>query len=448
MTTGHNLEKRQDGDKTLKRARARNAEGTIAYWRAKLFKNTYRDRQGQTIEQPEWYVRLRHDGETRRVRLHTSDKDKAAEEAVRLSARLAEEGWLAVRRGMARLPASPTIEDFCAAYERACEGMERPPRPISRALYCQRLRQVCRLASVSQLRDLTPAAVDRARDAYLAQRRAQQRKGQSVANSLAGIIRNAAACFSREARRQLAKQGLTIEANPFDGHEKGQYIEPVTSLPLGTVNRVWKELPILRDGDPDAEAPTAKGSRSKGRPPIDWRKPHPKAWAAILLALGAGLRANEADKARWRWFRFDSEGNCFLEIQEEDDFTPKGGVKRTIRVPRELYDELVKARKDMASPYVLGGPASANVEKKGFGYRRPEAFRVATAWLRARGVEEGKRRGNPLHRLRKEFGSQVATTYGLFAAQKLLGHTSPALTSRYYASLTDLPELTHLRIVS
>lgn len=35
----------------------------------------------------------------------------------------------------------------------------------------------------------------------------------------------------------------------------------------------------------------------------------------------------------------------------------------------------------------------------------------------------------------------VATCFSLFHAQKLLVHSTPAVTSAYYASLTDLPYL-------
>lgn len=47
----------------------------------------------------------------------------------------------------------------------------------------------------------------------------------------------------------------------------------------------------------------------------------------------------------------------------------------------------------------------------------------------------------PCHRLRKEFGSAVTTTFGLFAAQKILGHSSPLVTEAHYAGLTNLPLL-------
>ena len=58
-------------------------------------------------------------------------------------------------------------------------------------------------------------------------------------------------------------------------------------------------------------------------------------------------------------------------------------------------------------------------------------------WLHGMGVTSAK----PCHALRKEFGSYVATSFSLFHAQKLLGHSSPSVTSDYYAGLIGLPEL-------
>lgn len=458
-TADHNGGKRQVGDKTdksVKRLRVRSGEGTLAYWRAKLFRNSYRDRDGNTVEIPEYYVRLRRDGLTKRVRLHNSDKDEAAEEALGLSERLSREGWSAVTAGQARLPASPTIDEFCAAYQKAAASMEDPPRPITVALYLRHLRQVCALAGVTRLRELTPEAAERARDKYRAHARAAKRQDDAIQNSLGIIIRNAAACFSKDARAVLARQGLALE-NPFAGIKRSQKIDPVAPLDREVVDRIWKELPLLRDGDPNAEAPNLAQFATRYRKlhegnkprwmPIDFRQPHPDAYCAILLGLGLGLRANEIDKARWSWIKCSAKGMFFLEIREEEDFKPKGGSMRLIRIPNELQDELTKARVDLKSPYILGGEASKSVESNGWGYRCRATLRIVNTWLRERGVETEEVRGNPLHRLRKQFGSEVATGFGLFAAQKLLGHSSPTVTAKYYAAQTELPELTHVRIV-
>ncbi len=165
-----------------------------------------------------------------------------------------------------------------------------------------------------------------------------------------------------------------------------------------------------------------------------------------MLAFGAGLRAREIDRARWSWFEFDVKGSCLLSVREEAEFKPKGGSLRIIRVPNELYEALVATRTDLSSPYVLGGQAGTPEAEARGEYRLPQVFRAASLWLRARGVEKGDS-GNPLHRLRKQFGSELATEFGLFAAQKLLGHSSPAVTSKYYAAQTELPDLTHVRVM-
>jgi hypothetical protein len=47
--------------------------------------------------------------------------------------------------------------------------------------------------------------------------------------------------------------------------------------------------------------------------------------------------------------------------------------------------------------------------------------------------------------LRKEFGSLVATQFGLFHAQKLLGHSTPVVTAAFYAGLTSLPDVRMLQ---
>lgn len=464
----HIPETRQVDDKTENKAerrmRVRSGEGTVAYWRSRLFRNSYRDREGTTVLIPEYYVRMRRDGVTKRVRLHTSDKERAAEEALRLSERLSREGWNAVTAIQARLPASPTIDEFCAAYEDATASMERAPRPISVRTYVACFKQLCGLAGVSRLRELNRDAIEGARMAYRRQARAEKRAESAIQNSFAKILRNAAACFSKDARAVLARNGLALE-NPFDGVKRSQDIQPVSPLPHTVIERVWKEAPLLRDGDPEAKDP-AKSAFSRehrkkhGRFPqwrhIDFRQPHPDAYAALLLALGAGLRAREIDRARWSWLKFDAKGDCFIEVRAEEDFVPKGGSLRLIKIPRELHDAIAATRHDMASPYVIGGDTVPENDRNGDllrkaatgeSYRRPETFRVVNLWLRQRGVEEGKVRGHPLHRLRKQFGSELATEFGLFAAQKLLGHSSPTVTARYYAAQTELPTLSHIKIV-
>ena len=93
MTTISNLDTCQVSAKTQKPLRARSGMATVAYWRDRLYNNSYTDRSGRTVRMPEYYVRMRHDGVTKQVRLDHSDKDKAAEQALQKFLRLESEGW-------------------------------------------------------------------------------------------------------------------------------------------------------------------------------------------------------------------------------------------------------------------------------------------------------------------------------------------------------------------
>ena len=409
IKTGLSLERCQDDDKTGI-VRVRSGMNTIAYWQGRLFRNSYRDRTGRTVTLPEWYCRFRFAGVTKRVRLQSADREKAAEDARELYGRLEKEGWAVVTNRQARLPASPTVKEFCELYVQCTASMERRPRQISVTNYCRCLRQLCVLAGVKKIRELTGTTIEKAREVYRATAREQDRSESGIQNTISKIIRNAGACFSVEARGIMKNIGFAVE-NPFAGIKRTQDIQPVSPLHQNIVEGIWNGVALLRDGDPDAPKPNLPGFRKRYRRkhshkarwlPVDFREPHPEAYCAILLALGAGLRANEIDKARWSWLKFDGRGDCFLEIGEEVDFKPKGGTMRRIKIPREFHDALVATRQDMGSPYVTGGHAGAESRE---GYRRPGSFRAANLWLRAQGVEEGRTRGHPLHRLRKQFGS-------------------------------------------
>ena len=71
----------------------------------------------------------------------------------------------------------------------------------------------------------------------------------------------------------------------------------------------------------------------------------------------------------------------------------------------------------------------AEAKRWGRKYRCDQVFERAIKWLRAHGVDTQK----PLHTLRKEAGSLVATEADIQAAKQFLRHKSIAVTSAYYA---------------
>lgn len=124
---------------------------------------------------------------------------------------------------------------------------------------------------------------------------------------------------------------------------------------------------------------------------------------------------------------------------------PKGKRRRVVPVEPELWQIFNETRKSGAKFIVPGNEPKIYTRETSpvnLPYRREEHHRTLVAWLRMKGITDGK----PCHLLRKEFGSYVATSFALFAAQRLLGHSSPDVTDAFYAGLTNLPELRHAKV--
>jgi len=136
------------------------------------------------------------------------------------------------------------------------------------------------------------------------------------------------------------------------------------------------------------------------------------------LALHFGMRRKEIFYTKRDWLDIDSE-RCAICIKAEGKFKPKGGLDgytagvsawgTKILEMSEGFDFLVTDR-------------ARSAEK---------AMKVVTDALR----DIGWTRQSPLHELRKLYGSYLATTKGLYVAQSYLRHTSPSVTSQYYAKL-------------
>ena len=406
-------------------------------------------------------VRLMVDGKRRRFTTGESSWKQARAKAVAIMADIKSRGFEeAVRlhsKHREEVPADPTLEEFISIYRETAKVMDSMPTPASMARYVRCLERVCSLCGVRRILKLDSEAVERFKARYLQENLAsgQSAKGggrrrskparddASVKTTLNAILRNAAAVFSKPLVAAYRLRGLALD-NPFAA-AKIRKVAIKTYSPLGrkVVDEIWRQSVLLRDGDPKASAPDPHAcKRSVGS--MDFRVPHPNAYAILLLELGLGLRRNEADKARWDWLISGPQRRFYLEVRAEADFTPKSKQSRIIPVDSQILGAL-KAIRDKG-PFIVPGPRPkrkrAENGPRSFVYRCEEAHRLLVAWLRLRGIDDPK----PCHRLRKEFGSYVATTFSLFHAQKLLGHSNPSVTSDYYAGLTDLPHLEPMRM--
>ena len=353
-------------------------------------------------------------------------QSRGFDEAVRLHSKHRDE-----------VPLDPTIAEFSELYRSASSSFDRTPSRPTRERYIRSLERVAQLANVSRVARLNEAAVELFKRRYMETARVTGRNEESLRTTLNGILRNAASLFSAQALQSYRRSGVEL-SNPFVGAQmKGIRLKSYSPLPRDLVESIWKGAAKLRDGN-KKEKPPEDGLRP--RETFDFREHHRDAYALLLLELGLGLRRNEADKAEWDWFFDDTNGRRYIEVRETEYFLPKSKQSRVVPVEEALWTALQAVKSH--DRFVVNGlePALRDPEKelKSAVYRCDRAHRTLVAWLRKMGVDDPK----PCHRLRKEFGSYISTVFGLFHAQKFLGHSSPNITAQYYAGLTELPSIT------
>lgn len=185
----------------------------------------------------------------------------------------------------------------------------------------------------------------------------------------------------------------------------------------------FMEHPLMDELDPCYSMPPLDLREKMIAAAADLRKDDPGAYAAHILSLYTGLRASEMKNARWDWMRYSDD--CKKQYLELPANT-KSKKGRYVPLSADVLAELRSLSGD--KEYIVPG-ASPTARHKAI-YRRH------SAWLRKQGVTGGKTN----HALRKLFGATIASTQGLYAAQKLLGHSNPQLTSDYYADLVQIPD--------
>jgi integrase len=146
----------------------------------------------------------------------------------------------------------------------------------------------------------------------------------------------------------------------------------------------------------------------------------------FLLAVMAGLRRNEIDKLDWTAFHWDKgliriETTSVFQAKTEDSL---GDVE----IDSEMMEIFRGYRARAKGEFVIESSVAARPEANYGHYRCQRDFKALTKWLREHGVT-----GNtPLHSLRKEFGSRMCATHGIYAASHALRHGDILITSAHY----------------
>ncbi len=420
----------QSGTEKIRRA----GKSHVDYWAPRLKKRSY-EWEGDTLEIPEWQVRIAHLGRREWFNTGTPNKASAAEKARKIYLSLIGKGWEATLAEFK--PAMQVARDGCTIGDfldqvKAVSGL----KPVTFEIYARKFRSLAagafgidggkakhdyvnggRKAWLKRVCDirldrLTPEKVNHWKVGVLkeASRNPLQLKHASV--TVRSVLLSSKALFSPNIRRHLT---LRLPAPlPFDG----------VTLPEAGKSRYKSEVNPA-DLLTAAKRELADGIQGENQP----ANPRPELFKILLLALGAGLRRDEIDKLQWNQI-------VWLKNKIRIETTEHGGTKSAeseaeVDVDPGLLDILKAYQPEPknGSPFVIVSNVKPRPQSvANHHYRCNRLFNELIAWLRAHGLKSR----NALHALRKEFGSQICAQAGIFAASSALRHSSINLTREYY----------------
>lgn len=369
---------------------------------------------GLILARGKWYLRKSFRGTQREISLATNCKSTAKQRATRFIATAQSDGFETAMeelrgRPLVKKGEDPTFGQMELLYREFCTQSARPPRvpTIKHNLGC--LRRLMTACGADRVSLINPSKLVMTNNGTTA----------SEKRSFASQVSCASNVFKKSALRYYKARGLNV-SNPFANMEVPRpKLEPYSPLPPKERQAIWEAIDTTLA-------------------PVDAM--------IVLLALAAGLRRSEIEAAEVAWLT-PREKNAILTIQETKSFVPKSGESRIVPISHEVHRRLLSLRErvvcDLSEVEETRATIRASrflvpvIQRKGSGGRLWGRFASVAAWLRSMGVKGQK----PLHSLRKEFGSVVATEHGIFDASKLLGHADVKVTQVHYASLIRLPDL-------
>lgn len=406
------------------------------YWRDRLVVRSYRDRDGDRIEMPEWHIRIAHNGRREWFNLNSANQAVAAVKARDIYRLLAANGW---EETLAKYKPDPVATaPVCTVGEFLADVKARSHlKPMTVRRYAVKLRKLVAdvamveagmklkakrakydyakgghkawLAKVDaeRLDVLTPEAINAWRNRYVAKAGNDSILRKSAERSAASYVRCARSLFAADV---VAVLKVKLPPNPFEGVK-------------------------LKDPGPQRYQSDVNPAWLLGCAERELREKHPQQYLALYLCLWAGLRRREADLLLWE--QIDLE-NGTLHVRRTVHFEPKTEEsQRLIDLSPVAVDALRRFKEGKTSEFVLEGSDPRPSSTYDF-YRCDSMWRELVDWLKGKGVRQKK----AIHALRKESGSLIAANYGIEDARRHLGHRNISLTSSYYVDKRKRVEVT------
>jgi integrase len=391
----------------------------LRYWQQNLVRRTYKNAKG-IAEVGAWSARMQHKGRREWFNLGTPNKAAAAVKAKDIYTSLQANDW---ETTLGKYKASPlekktaatvgefleelkvradskpkTLEGYAIAFRKIVADIIRLPHgrgggKKKRAKWREKVNAV-RLASI------TPSKVQRWKLDFVA------RAGSDPA--LQRVARISANTFIRRAKALFAPNLV-------------KHLEAVvlpSPLPFEGVDFYKRTSMRYRSGfDVAALIKQAEAELAESEP---------EQFKIFLLGVMAGLRRNEIDKLEWSAILWDHGS---IRIEATKWFHPKSEDSLgDVEIDEELTAIFRGYRAKAKGTFVIQSDVKPRLDVNWEHYRCTATFEGLIGWLRTKGVKST----HPLHTLRKEFGSQIASKHGIYAASRLLRHADIHTTASHY----------------
>ena len=401
------------------------------YWYGRIFQQTQAN--GQT--DANWSCRVAIGGRRRQLSLDTGNRQTAAERAAAFYSSARDEGWDAAltayasrRKPTPPPPASATVGAVIGIIE------ERGTH----------LRQSTKLRIYSALRVISASAAGIAEYDSKASNVAKAIRRDAIdridlATVTPDLVRRWQRDFIavegdddlRQATKKRSADGtLAAFSRAWTAALAPHYADAALTMPSNPAKSVrlfrLKTPRYRSDVDAGALVRDAKDQLSGD------------GYRTLLLALQFGLRRAEVDRLQWQ--HIDLVAGQLSVEGTEAGATKTGASERVLDISPGMVDVLTEWKEEAIGDYVVA-PLAALRPKRWSSYRADAAFEEVLRWLRGRGWDSAQ----PLHQLRKEFGSMVSMNFGVFEASEALGHSDVRVTAALYVAAKraihlDLPE--------
>lgn len=412
-----------------KKPKSPHSKTSIAYWKDYIDKPVSRGVTGANYR-----VRIRYAGSRSSFDLKTPDKESAARLARDIYETVTTLGWEAAfsefkpgqrHKGNTSTHGSdaPSLGDSVghlisavtkfsdvrpqtlATYTRAfrhlvseIEGLNLPKRYNG-----EPRKKWLALVDAVPLANITPDKVVAWRALQVKRHSSSVADRKSTINTVNSVIRNSKALFSKKLLPMLACKIELPSPLPFEGISR---LSPGSSRYQSKINA----RAILESAD------------------LQLRKDDPQVYLALQLALKCGLRVGEIDHLLWSAIDFERQ---ILRVQDSEYHQLKSDDSYgEIDISDDTITMLKEFKSRTTDIFVVQSefpPTHNDVERL---YRCRGVFKQLRTWLRMKGVTALK----PIHEMRKEVGSIIASEHGIQAASAFLRHSSIQITSDYYVA--------------